>query len=133
MAGPAVVDPARPLARPFTQNTADDIPAILGIMSILHTEPLSSAFNRLLTGKVQGDDAVTLAHFFEEVSVLINHRRVAEDLVFDMVALDLYWDQLEGAINRVRKSGGNAKFGENFEIVAHSAREYRSQRPSKLS
>jgi hypothetical protein len=133
MAGPAVVDPARPLARPFTQNTADDIPAILGIMGILHAQPLAGAFNRLLTGKVEGEDAVSLAHFFEEVAVLVNHRRVAEDLVFDMLALDLYWDKLSGAVERTRKSGGNPKFAENFEIVAQSAAAYREEKPSKLS
>ncbi len=133
MAGPAVVDPARPLARPFSQNTADDVPAILGIMGILHSQPLAGAFNRLLVGKVDGEDAVSLVHFFEEVAVLINHRRVAEDLVFDMLALDLYWDKLAGAVSRVRKSGGNQKFAENFELVAQSARDYRDQRPSKLS
>ena len=133
MAGPAVVDPARPQARPFTKDTADDIPAILGIMGILHSQPLSAAFNRLLTGKVDGEEAVSLVHFFEEVAVLVNHRRVAEDLVFDMLALDLYWDKLAGAVTRARKSGGNTKFGENFELVAQSAREYRHQRPSKLS
>ena len=133
MAGPAVVDPARPLARPFTQNTADDIPAILGIMGILHSQPLAGAFNRLLVGKVEGDDAISLVHFFEEVAVLINHRRIAEDLVFDMLALDLYWDRLSDSVARARKSGGNAKFAENFEIVAQSAGEYREQKPSKLS
>ena len=133
MAGPAVVDRARPQARPFTQNTADDIPAILGIMGILHSQPLAGAFNRLLIGKVEGEDAISLAHFFEEVAVLVNHRRVAEDLVFDMIAVDLYWDKLSTAVGRARKSGGNPKFAENFELVAQSAREYREQKPSKLS
>lgn len=133
MAGPAVVDRARPQARPFTQNTADDIPAILGIMGILHSQPLAGAFNRLLMGKVEGEDAISLAHFFEEVAVLVNHRRVAEDLVFDMIAVDLYWDKLSTAVARARKSGGNPKFAENFELVAQSAREYREQKPSKLS
>jgi len=132
MAGPAVVDPSRTLARPFTQATADDIPAVLGIMGILHSEPLASAFNHLLVGKLAGDDAISLTHFFEEVAVLVNHRRVAEDLVFDMLALDLYWNQLEKSIQQTRKSSGNAKFAENFEIVAQSAGEYREQKPSKL-
>jgi hypothetical protein len=133
MAGPAVVDPARTLARPFSQSTADDMPVVLGIMGILHSQPLAAAFNRLLVGKVDGDDAISLAHFFEEVSVLVNHRRVAEDLVFDMLAIDKYWEQLRAPIERARKSGGNAKFGENFELVAGSAKEYREQKPSKLS
>jgi hypothetical protein len=133
MAGPAVVDPARTLARPFSQSTADDMPVVLGIMGILHSQPLATAFNRLLVGKVDGDDAISLAHFFEEVSVLVNHRRVAEDLVFDMLAVDKYWEQLRASIERARKSGGNAKFGENFELVAASAKEYREQKPSKLS
>jgi len=132
MAGPAVSDRSRTLARPFTQATADDIPAALGIMGILHSEPLASAFNHLLVGKLAADDAVSLTHFFEEVSVLVNHRRVAEDLVFDMLALDLYWEQLEKAIDKIRGSSGNAKFAENFEIVAEAAREYREQKPSKL-
>ena len=132
MAGPAVVDASRTLARPFSQATADDVPAVLGIMGILHSEPLASAFNHLLVGKLAGDDAIALTHFFEEVSVLVNHRRVAEDLVFDMLALDLYWNQLEKSIHQARKSGGNAKFAENFEIVAQSAGEYREQKPSKL-
>jgi hypothetical protein len=132
MAGPAVVDQARTLARPFTQATADDVPAALGIMTILHSQPLADAFNHLLVGKLAGDDAISLAHFFEEVAVLVNHRRVAEDLVFDMLAVDLYWAQLRPAIERARETSGNAKFGENFEIIAQSAREYREQKPSKL-
>ncbi|MFN2464151.1 MAG: hypothetical protein ABR573_09665 [Candidatus Dormibacteria bacterium] len=132
MAGPAISDPSRRLARPFSQATADDVPAALGIMGILHSEPLASAFNRLLANKLSGDDAVSLTHFFEEVAVLVNHRRVAEDLVYDMLALDLYWDQLQKSIERTRKSSGNAKFGENFEIAAQSAAEYREQKPSKL-
>jgi hypothetical protein len=132
MAGPAVVDPAHVLTRPFSQSTADDMPVVLGIMSMLHSQPLASAFNRLLVGKVDGDDAISLAHFFEEVCVLVNHRRVAEDLVFDMLAIDQYWEQLKGPIARARKSSGNAKFGENFELVAVSALEYRDQKPSKL-
>ena len=132
MAGPAVVDPSRTLGRAFTQVTADDVPAALGIMGILHSEPLASAFNHLLVGKLAGDDAISLTHFFEEVSVLVNHRRVAEDLVFDMLALDLYWNQLKSAIKQARKATGNAKFAENFEIVAQSASEYREQKPSKL-
>lgn len=133
MAGPAVVDRGRTMVRPFTQATADDVPAALGIMTILHSQPLAGAYNRLLAGKIEGDDAISLAHFFEEVSVLVNHRRVAEDLVFDMLAIDLYWDRLKATVERARKSGGNAKFGENFELVAQSAREYRDAKPSKLS
>lgn len=133
MAGPAVTGPARTMVRPFTQTTPDDLQAVLGIMSILHSQPLSTAFNRLLSGKVEGDDAISLAHFFEEVAVLTGHRRVAEDLVFDMLALDLYWEQLKSAVERVRKAGGNSKFGENFELVAQTARQYREEKPSKLS
>ena len=132
MAGPAVVDPTRTLGRAFTQNTVDDVPAALGIMRILHSEPLASAFNHLLVGRLAGDDAIALAHFFEEVSVLVNHRRVAEDLVFDMLALDLYWTQLRASIQQTRKASGNPKFAENFELVAQSAGEYREQKPSKL-
>ena len=133
MAGPAVIDPNKTVGRAFSQQTADDMPAVLGIMSMLHSQPLASAFNRLLVGKVDGDDAISLAHFFEEVSVLVNHRRVAEDLVFDMLAIDKYWETLKGPINRARKSSGNAKFGENFELVAQAAADYREQKPSKLS
>jgi hypothetical protein len=133
MAGPAVVDASRTLGRSFTQTTVDDVPAALGIMAILHSEPLAGAFNHLLAGKLAGDDAISLTHFFEEVSVLVNHRRVAEDLVFDMLALDLYWNQLKPSIQQIRKSSGNAKFAENFEIAAASADDYREQKPSKLS
>ena len=133
MAGPAVIDPNRTVGRAFTQTTADDMPAVMGIMSMLHSQPLASAFNRLLVGKVDGDDAISLAHFFEEVSVLVNHRRVAEDLVYDMLAIDKYWEALKGPISRARRSSGNAKFCENFELVAQSAADYREQKPSKLS
>jgi hypothetical protein len=125
MAGPAVVDRDRKPAPRFTTHTSDDTTVLLGIIRTIHSDPLSSAFSRLLTGRLQGDDAVGLAHFFEEISVLHEHGHIAEALLFDMFALDLYWDQLKGEVKSIRKKSGNPKFAENFEMTARIAADYR--------
>ena len=125
MAGPAVVDRDRKPAPRFTTHTSDDTTVLLGIIRTIHSDPLSSAFSRLLTGRLQGDDAVGLAHFFEEISVLHEHGHIAEALLFDMFALDLYWEQLKGEVKTIRKKSGNPKFAENFEMTARIAADYR--------
>lgn len=125
MAGPAVVDRDRKPAPRFTTHTSEDTTVLLGIIRTVHSEPLSGAFSRLLTGRVEGDDAVGLAHFFEEISVLHEHGHIAEALLFDMFALDLYWDQLKSAVKTIRKKSGNPKFAENFEMTARIASDYR--------
>lgn len=105
---------------------------LLGIMSVVHAEPTASAFTRLLKKRLEGDDAVLLAHVFEEASVLALHRQLSEELLFDAFALDMYWDELREDIVRLRRSTGNNKLGENFEIAAERAREHRRRVPTKL-
>lgn len=134
MAGPVVVDPAG-LARrvpEFGTASPQDVPAFVGIMQILHSEPNSSAFARLLAGEQRPDDEVPLAHLFEEVSTMALHGLVVEDLLFDAFAIDYYWDQLRGRVESIRRSSGNGKFGENFEIAAGLAAAYRENRPAKV-
>jgi len=133
MAGPAVIDPQRARTPQFTTRTGEDTQVALGIMRVLHSEPLSGSFARLISGRLQAADRVSLAHFFEEVSVLRDHGHIADDLLFDMFALDLYWEQLKGEIEAVRKRTSNPKVCENFEITARLAREYRGASPKKLT
>jgi hypothetical protein len=134
MAGPVVIDPNRAARRApnFGTATRDDVPAFLGIMRILHQEPNSSMFARLLEGSPRTEDEVPLAHLFEEISTLALHGLIVEDLLFDAFAVDHYYERLEDRINRVRTDTGNSKFAENFEIAAELARQYRDQRPSKV-
>jgi len=134
MAGPVVLDPTRADRRrpQFGNATRADVPGFLGIMQILHSEPNSSAFARLLSRQLQDGDEIPLAHLFEEVSTLALHGLIVEDLVFDAFAIDLYWDQLKGAVKKVRKSTSNPKFCENFEIAAKLAESYREERPGKV-
>jgi hypothetical protein len=103
----------------------------LGIMSMLHGEPVAPAFGRLLKKSLQPDDYVLLAHLFEEVSVLALHHLIPEALLFDAFAFDLYWDELREDILSLRRQTGNEKFCENFEIAADRARDYRNDRPPK--
>jgi hypothetical protein len=116
----------------FTRATQEQVPVFIGIMRMLHSEPLASSFARLLRRDLQSEDYVPLAHFFEEVSVLALHRHVPEDLLFDAFAFDQYWDELREDIARARGAAGNEKFGENFEIAAERARHYRRDFPPKL-
>jgi hypothetical protein len=130
MPGPVTIDPNRKPGRMFRRETAEDTQVLLAIMRMLHSEPLSGAFTKLLQNSVTGDEALTLAHFFEEVSVLTERGHVAEDLVFDVFALDLYWDQLEKVVAATRKRTSNEKLCENFQAMAEVAREYRASSPS---
>lgn len=133
MAGPVVVEPSAP-SRPrpnFGTATQADVPAFLGIMQLLHSEPNSTAFSRLLSGRLQEDDYIPLAHLFEEISTLAVHGLISEDLLFDAFAFDLYWEQFRGHIERLRGETGNAKLCENFETAASAARGYRELRPAK--
>ncbi len=133
MAGPVVISPAAP-SRPqprFGTATQADVPAFLGIMQLLHQEPNSAAFSRLLSGRMHGDDYIPLAHLFEEISTLAVHGLISEDLLFDAFAFDLYWEQFRGRIEQLRSETGNAKLCENFESAARAAREYREFRPPK--
>jgi hypothetical protein len=125
MAGPAVIDPTRAPARQLNTRAGDDATVLLGVMKIIHTEPLQSAFSRLLTGDLKPGDGVALAHFFEEIAVLARHRHVSEDLLFDMFAIDQYWDRLRGDVERIREKTRNPKLCENFETTAGLARQYR--------
>lgn len=133
MAGPVVVNPSAP-ARPgprFGTAAQSDVPTFLGIMRLLHTEPNSSAFSRLLSGRLHEDDHIPLSHLFEEISTLAVHGLISEDLLFDAFAFDLYWDQMSDHIRGLRADTGNQKLCENFEIAARAAREYRELRPAK--
>jgi hypothetical protein len=116
----------------FGRSTQEQIPAFIGLMRILHAEPIASAFSRLLRKELVVDDYVQLAHLFEEISVLALHRHIAEELLFDGFAFDMYWDELREDVARVRQLTGNQKFCENFEIAAERAREYRTDFPPKL-
>src|SRR5712691_10707646 len=122
----------RPPAPDFGRVTPDHASIFLGIMSMLHSEPVAPAFGRLLKKSLQPDDYVLLAHLFEEISVLVLHHLIPEALLFDAFAFDLYWDELREDILAVRSQTGNEKFCENFEIAAERARVYRQDRPPKL-
>jgi hypothetical protein len=128
-----LVDPNRKPGRMFRRETSEDTQVLLGIMKMLHSEPLAGAFTKLLQNAASGEDAIALAHFFEEVSVLTERGHVAEDLIFDVFALDLYWDQLEKGVQALRKRTGNGKLCENFEVLAEVAREYRQSRPGRVN
>ena len=116
----------------FGRSTPDQVPCFVTIMEILHAEPTASAFARLLRKELIADDYVQLAHLFEEISVLTLHHHIAEDLLFDAFAFDMYWDELREDVLEVRRSTGNDKFCENFEIAAERARSYRQDFPPKL-
>jgi hypothetical protein len=131
MAGPAVVDPNRKQERLFTRETPEDTQVMIGLMQVIHSEPLASAFAKLLDNQVDASQALHLAHFFEEASVLAGRGHLAEDLLFDVFALDHYWDQLEGTVAAARKRTKNPKLCENFELLSETAREYRASRPSR--
>jgi hypothetical protein len=115
----------------FGRYTQDQVPCFVAIMEILHAEPTASAFARLLRKELLADDYVQLAHLFEEISVLTLHRHIAEELLFDAFGFDMYWDELREDVLRVRRTTGNDKFCENFEIAAERARDYRADRPPK--
>ena len=134
MAGPIVIDPARGQRRVpnFGTATHHDVQGFVGIMQILHTEPNSSMFARLLDGSPQDEDELPLAHLFEEISTLALHNLVVEDLLFDAFAIDHYYDTLKKRIQAARKKTKNPKFCENFEAAALLAREYRALRPKRL-
>jgi hypothetical protein len=131
MAGPVVVDRDRKPPRTFKRETAEDTDVLLSLMGVLHSEPLSSAFSRVLRNDVKSIDVLPLAHFFEEIAVLIERGHLAEDLAFDTFALDLYWDQLQSQIKSARKASHNPKLCENFEAEAEVAREYRESQPAR--
>jgi hypothetical protein len=135
MAGPVVHEPASSVRRlpQFGNATRDDVPGFLGIMRIIHQEPNSSAFARLLTGQQRSEDEIPLAHLFEEISTLALHGLIVEDLLFDAFAFDYYWNALEGAVKSARERTGNQKFCENFELAAQLAVAYREARPSKVA
>ena len=134
MAGPVLVDPATTARRipEFGTATRADVPGFVGIMQILHSEPNSSAFARLLAGDTRPDDEVPLAHLFEEISTMALHGLIVEDLIFDAFAFDYYWERLRPRVETIRESTGNPKFGENFEIAAGLAVAYRENRPPKI-
>jgi hypothetical protein len=60
------------------------------------------------------------------------HHFLAEELLFDAFAFDMYWDELREDVLRLRALEGNEKLCENFEIAAERAREYRRTFPPKL-
>ena len=134
MAGPVVHDPASVTRHVPEFGTASraDVPGFLGIMQILHSEPTSSAFARLIAGETKPADQVPLAHLFEEISSMALHGLIVEDLLFDSFAIDYYWDQLKERVEEVRRSSGNDKFCENFEIASGLAVAYRENRPPKV-
>src|ERR1700693_1596718 len=115
----------------FGRVAPEHAATFVGIMSMLHGEPVAPAFGRLLRKSLQPDDYVLLAHLFEEISVLVLHHLIPEALLFDAFGFDLYWDELREDIMGLRRQTGNEKFCENFEIAAGRARDYRNDRPPK--
>jgi hypothetical protein len=134
MTGPGIrlSGPGASGAVDFGRSTQDQVPGFVGLMRILHTDPTASAFARLLRKELIADDYVQLAHLFEEISVLALHRHIAEELLFDAFAFDMYWDELREDVLEVRRLTGNEKFCENFEIAADRAQRYRQDFPPKL-
>ena len=65
MAGPAVHKPAGRLGPSFGTATQEDLQPFLGVMQILHHEPLGTAFNNLLLQQLRPEDEVALAHVFD--------------------------------------------------------------------
>ena len=121
----------RPPAPDFGRVTQEHASTFLGIMAMLHSEPVAPAYGRLLKKSLQPDDYVLLAHIFEEISVLALHHLIPEALLFDAFGFDLYWDELREDIQSLRQQTGNEKFCENFEIASDRARDYRNERPPK--
>ena len=134
MTGPGIrlSGPGATSAVDFGRSTPEQVPGFVGLMQILHAEPTASAFARLLRKELLADDYVQLAHLFEEIGVLALHRYIAEELLFDAFAFDMYWDELREDVLEVRRLAGNEKFCENFEIAAERARRYRKDFPPKL-
>jgi hypothetical protein len=134
MAGPGIhlSGPGSTGSVDFGRSTQEQVPGFVGLMRILHIEPTASAFARLLRKELVADDYVQLGHLFEEISVLALHRHIAEELLFDAFAFDMYWDELREDVLEVRRLTGNDKFCENFEIAAERARRYRRDFPAKL-
>jgi hypothetical protein len=132
MAGPVVHSPSGQLRPRFGTARREDLPGFIGIMQILHQEPTSSAFARLLTATQTPEDEIPLAHVFEEISTLALHGLLPGDLLFDAFAIDVYWNALSARITEVRKATGNDKFCENFEIANELAIAYREERPTKV-
>jgi len=120
-----------PAAPDFGRAGPEHVAPFLGIMTILHTEPVAPAFARLLSKQLEPNDYLLLVHVFEEISVLALHHLLPEALIFDAFAFDLYWDELREDVLKARKETRNEKFGENFEIAADRARIYRQDRPPK--
>ena len=120
------------LMQPLHRPEATDAHLLLGVMSIVHEEPLATAFNALQKGKVTEAQATGLAHFFEEIGAMVIHNLISRDLLFDAFAFDVYWKSLGTVVKRTRKTSHNPKFGENFELMAEMAAEYRQERPAKL-
>jgi len=133
MAGPINIDPSKPPRHDpeFGTATHADVAPFLGIMRVLREPTVAPAFTRLITGRVEEADEAPLAHLFEEICTLALHRLIAEDLLFDAFAIDLYWDRLKDTVMQVREQSGNVKFCENFEVAAMLARAYRERRPHK--
>src|SRR5258708_13427111 len=81
----------RPPAPDFGRVTQDHAATFIGIMSMVHGEPVAPAFGRLLKKSLQPDDYVLLAHLFQEISALALHHLIPEALLFDQFGFDRYW------------------------------------------
>ena len=133
MAGKTVSSPDAP--HRFSQHLGTpgqpDAESLLAIMTIVHTEPLATAFADLQAGTSTKANSLKLAHLFEEIGALVIHQLINRDLLFDAYAFDSYWKVLGPTVLATRKKNKNAKFGENFEMLAEMAADYRDQRPPK--
>jgi hypothetical protein len=135
MAGRVVQEPAvhEPVeAVTLKAPTARDADVLLQLMAMLHREPLSSQFARIQRDCGTLEEMLPIIHFFEEVGALVLHRLLSQELLFDAFAIDVYWEHLRHLVRQMRRETGNAKFGENFELLAELAADYRRRRPPKV-
>src|SRR5258708_33783603 len=96
----------RPPAPDFGRVTQEHAATFIGIMSMVHGEPVAPAFGRLLKKSLQPDDYVLLAHLFEEISVLALNHLIPEALLFDAFGFDLSCDELRQDIMSLRQQTG---------------------------
>src|SRR5438132_12661991 len=110
MAGPVVHKLSEKPRPRFGTARREDVPAFIGIMQILHQEPISSAFSRLVSGMQQPDDEIPMAHVFEEISTLALHGLLSDELLFDAFAIDIYWSKLDQWLKQYLKVNINTKY-----------------------
>ena len=74
---------------------------------------------------------VTVGMYFETLGVLVYHKLLHEDLVFDAFAL--LWDKVEVVVKGLQKEYKAPRMFENYEWLAKKGPEWREKHPPKLS